>query len=146
MRYRRRSATIAAPSTSARTRAEIEASVRQTLRNGARRNEIGLAYARLAWGGAAAFGWTLDFIIDPGQWPNGWIDNLATSMLFGASALFVHALRTGWYWDGLRALVPIVDAAAVFGYFTLAIALHGAARGTSVERGQPSPSSAPSWR
>jgi hypothetical protein len=128
LRYRRRPATIAVTSTTARTRAEIAASVRQTLRDAARRNEIGLGYVRMSWGGVAAFGWALDLIIDPGGWPNGWIDNLTTSALFAVSTLFVYALRKGWYWDGLRIVVSIFDAVTIFGYFTLGIALHGAAR------------------
>ena len=49
-------------------------------------------------------------IIDPGQWPNGWIDNLATSMLFGASA-FARCPHGGRKTNAAAQVLPPPDDA-----------------------------------
>ena len=117
------------PDTSAasRVRAQIETSVRHTLREEARRNELGFAYARAALiAPAAVLAWVFDTLIDPGTLPNSWIDDATLSGDFVVSLVFLIALRRGWYHPVVRFLAPLADAAMVCCYFLLVHHLYGA--------------------
>src|SRR4029453_9908881 len=107
----RASVTVATPPIGIRVREHIRESVRQTLNEESRRNELLFAYARLGFlAPTALLACVVDIYLYPGALPQSWIDDLALSLFAVASLAVVLVLRRNQYHPAVRFVIPIADA------------------------------------